>query len=188
MKKIIFGLALGICGFAAAYAQPRMIEKKPVKVDPAVYANVSFTAQYEGGMFGFTKKEQGSLKFDDANFRLVFMDKNNKERFGIPYSTISMIYPNATSSQSTSGKVVGAIPIPGAGIAGMMMKEKKKFLVVDFDDIELNRRGLINFKLENEQKVATAISALGEKAEMQPRGDSYYRPRRAQSSTEQPNQ
>lgn len=187
MRKIIFSLAIGIFSFAAAYAQPRMIQKKAVKPDPSVYANVTFTAQYEGGMFGFTKKEEGVLKFDDANFRVVFFDKNNKERFGIPYSTIILIYPNRTSSQSTTGRVVGAVPLPGAGIAGMLMKEKKKFLVVNFDDTELNAKGLVNFKLENEQKVAAAIEALGEKAEMQSRGDSYYRPRTA-PKTQTPDQ
>lgn len=186
MKKISFCLALFIFGFAAnAYAQPRMIEKKPVKPDPAVYANASFKAQYEGGMFGFTKKEEGFLKFDDANFRVVFFDKNNKERFGIPYSQIILLYPNQTSSQSTTGKVVGATPLPGAGIAGMFMKEKKKFMVVNFDDPELNTKGTINFKLENEGKVAEVIQILGTKAEMQSRGDSYYRPRSSKDSQSQ---
>lgn len=188
MKKIIFCAALFVFGCAASsFAQPRMVEKKTVKADPAVYANASFRAQYEGGMFGFTKKEEGFLKFDDANFRMVFFDKNNKERFGIPYSQIILLYPNRTSSQSTTGKVVGATPLPGAGIAGMLMKEKKKFMVVSFDDPDLNAKGTINFKLENEERVAAAIEVLGTKAEMQSRGDSYYRPRSSKNApTENP--
>lgn len=187
MKKILFSLALLVFSFAAAYAQPRMIEKKIVKPDPAVYANVTYKAQYEGGMFGFTQREQGVLKFDDANFRVVFMDKNNKERFSIPYSAINTLIPNQSALQSTSGKVVGAIPLPGTGLLGGMMKEKKKYLVVNFDDTEVNARGLINFKLDNQEAVTAAIQTLGEKAEMQPRGDSYYRPQKKSQASQSSN-
>ena len=176
MKNLAFCLTFIVFGFAAAAAQPRMIDKKPVKSDPAVFSQSSFKVQYNGGMFGFTQKEEGLLKFDDANFRLVFVDKSNKERFSIPYKTISSIYPNATSSQSTSGKVVQHVPVPGAGIAGMFMKEKKKFMIVNFDDEEVNAKGSINFKLESQEMVNKAIQSLGTKAEMQSRGDSYFRP------------
>ncbi|MGI8467946.1 MAG: hypothetical protein ACR2N3_05785 [Pyrinomonadaceae bacterium] len=162
-----------------------MIKKKTVKSDPAVFAPTSFKAQYEGGMFGFTRKEEGTLRFDDANFRLVFFDKTGKERFAIPYKTISLIYPNETSSQSTSGRVMERVPVPGAGIAGIFMKENKKFMVVDFDDEEVNAKGVINFKLENQKTVDKVIQTLGEKAEMQPRGDSYYRPKTQVSNQQQ---
>lgn len=182
MKKYIFCFAFTIFCFAAAIqAQPRMINKKSAKKDdPATFAQTSFKVQYEGGMFGFTRQEEGTLKFDDANFRVVFFDKNNKERFAIPYRTISLIYPNATSSQSTTGKVFERVPVPGAGIAGIFMKEKKKFMVVSFDDEEMNAKSVTNFKLESQEMVDKAIQTLGEKAEMQPRGDAYYRPQKAQ--------
>lgn len=177
MKKLIFCLTFTVFCFVSAYAQPRMIEKKPDKKnDPAYFSQTSFKVQYEGGMFGFTRKEIGTLKFDDANFRAVFFDTNDKERFAIPYKNISLLYPGASSSQSTSGRVVQNVPLPGAGIAGMLMKEKKKFMVVGFDDEEMNKRTVINFKLENQEAVDKAIHTLGEKAELQSRGDSYYRP------------
>src|SRR5215217_6810946 len=105
MKKLAVGLAFIIFCFIGIQAQPRIIEKKPEKKEPAVMAPVSFKAKYEGGMFGFSKKEEGTLKFDDANFRLVFFDKNNKERFAIPYKALIVIYPNTESVQSTTGKV-----------------------------------------------------------------------------------
>lgn len=180
MKKIAFCFAFVVFCFAVADAQPRMIEKKPVKADPSIYAPTSFNAKYEGGLFGFSRKEEGILKFDDANYRLVFFDKNNKERFSIPYKTIITLYPNSTSSQSTTGQVIQHVPIPGAGIAGMFMKEKKRFMVVYFDDPDVNAKGTINFKLEGQQMVAKVIQTLGEKAEMQPRGDAYYRPQKVQ--------
>ena len=176
MKKFAFSLAfITLCFAGAAFAQPKMVEKKYEK-NPAVLAPVSFEAKYEGGMFGFSRKEEGTLKFDDANFRLVFFSKENKERFAIPYKAIIVIYPNTESVQSTSGKVVQHVPLPGAGIAGMFMKDKKRYMVVNFDDPDINAKGLINFKLGSRQLLEKVIDTLGNKAEMQQRGDAYYRP------------
>lgn len=176
MKKLIFLLSAVFVFSAVAFAQPRMVTKERTEKTPAAIAPVSFEAKYEGGMFGFNKKLDGYLKFDDANFRFVFFDKNNKEQFGIPYKDLILIYPNATVSQSTGGKVVQNVPLPGAGIVGMLMKDKRKFLVINFDDTDMDRKGTVNFKIEDAKLLAAAIETLGDKAEMQPRGDSYYRP------------
>jgi hypothetical protein len=178
MKKIACSLAFIVLCFAgAALAQPKIIEKKYEK-NPAVLAPVTFQAKYEGGMFGFSRKEEGTLRFDDANFRLVFFDNNNKERFAIPYKSIIVIYPQTQSVQSTSGKVVQNVPLPGAGIAGMFMKDKKRYLVVNFDDPDINAKGLINFKLGSREMLEKVIQTIGNKAEMQERGDAFYRPQK----------
>lgn len=182
MKKIAFFVAFTFLCFAgAAFAQPKMVDKKYEK-SPAVIAPVSFEAKYEGGMFGFSRKEEGTLKFDDANFRLVFFSKENKERFAIPYKSIIVIYPNSESVQSTGGKVVQHVPLPGAGIAGMFMKDKKRYMVVNFDDPDVNAKGLINFKIGSREMLEKVIDTLGNKAEMQQRGDAYYRPNRQQNT------
>lgn len=183
MKKIVYSLAFTILCFAgAAFAQPRMVEKKYEK-NPAIIAPISFQAKYEGGMFGFSKKQEGTLKFDDANFRLVFFSKENKEQFAIPYQAIIVIYPQTQSVQSTGGKVVQHVPLPGAGIAGMFMKDKKRYMIVNFDDPDINAKGSINFKLESREMLEKVINTLGDKAEMQQRGDAYYRPvRQTQTS------
>lgn len=176
MKKVIFLLLAVFVLAAVAFGQPRMVVKEKTEKTPAAIAPISFAAKYEGGMFGFNKKQDGYLKFDDANFRFVFFDKNNKEQFGIPYKDLVLIYPNSTVSQSTGGKVVQNVPLPGAGIVGMLMKDKRKFLVINFDDTEMNAKGTVNFKIDDAKLLAAAIETLGDKAEMQPRGDSYYRP------------
>src|ERR1700692_4797621 len=36
-------------------------------------------AKYEGGVFGYNKKMDGTLNFDDTNQRLVFRNDKNKE-------------------------------------------------------------------------------------------------------------
>ena len=90
---------LGLASFAAA--QPRAIDKTPTpaKVKPAP---ASFTAKYEGGVFGFDKKEEGTLKFDDVNERLVFFGEDGKEKFGIPYDALLIVSPEEDVSSTTS--------------------------------------------------------------------------------------
>ena len=182
MRRILFLAGAFLLALASTtLAQPRLITKDKEKT-PAAIAPVSFEVKYEGGMFGFSKKQEGFLKFDDANFRLIFFDKANKEQFGIPYKDLIVIYPTRDSVQSTGGKVVQHIPIPGAGIAGMLMKNKRRYMVINFDDPDMNAKGTVNFKLGSEQLVATAIRTLGDKAELQQRGDAYYRPQKKQTT------
>lgn len=174
MKKTLILSAVIFTLSVFAYSQPRMIESKP-KLNPTALSQTSFKVKYEGGMFGFNQKQEGSLKFDDANLRLIFFDKNNKELFAISYKAMQVIYPNTQSVQSTSGKVMQNVPLPGAGIAGMFMKDKKRYMVINFDDDDLNAKGTANFKLESRELLENAIQAVGSKAEMKQRGDSFYR-------------
>lgn len=179
MKKILFALALSLFACASyAAAQPRIVEKKTETVQPATLAQVSFKALYEGGMFGFSEKETGTLKFDGNNLRLVFFGKNNKELFGIPYDAIQVIYPQSKSVQSTGGKVMQQIPLPGAGVAGIFMKNKIRYMIVNFDDPEVSAKGTVNFKFDTQEMLNSAIQTLGNKAEMQQRGDAFYRPKK----------
>lgn len=178
MKKLLFLTILFLFGsLSAVSAQPRIVERKTEKPEPAALADVSYKAKYEGGMFGYSEKESGTLKFDGANYRLVFFGKNNKELFSVPYKAIQVIYPQAKSVQSTGGKVMERLPLPGAGIAGIFMKNKTRYMVINFDDPDVNAKGNINFKLDSKELVDSAIQTLGNKAEMQQRGDAYYRPK-----------
>lgn len=129
-------------------------------------------------MLGFSDKETGTLKFDDANERIVFFGKDGKERFSIAFDLMLVIYPQSQSVTSTAGSVVRHIPLPGAGLAGFI-KEKRRFLIIHYDDPDADIRGAINFKIENKELLDSVIQTLGEKAKMTQRGDAYYRPRRA---------
>lgn len=137
---------------------------------------MSFEAKYEGGLFGFADKESGTLKFDDQNERLVFFGKDQKELFGIPYESLLVVSPQSNSVTSTTGNVVSHIPLPGAGLASLI-KEKRRYLVLQFNDPDADVRGVVNFKLENKELLDSVVDTLGKKAEMTQRGDSYYRPR-----------
>ncbi len=176
MKKVLFFLALSLFISASIVsAQPRPVEKTPTPSTPVKPAPPSFAAKYEGGMFGFSKKEEGILKFDDGNARLVFFDKAQRELFSIPYKAMLIVSPQSQSVQSTTGKVVDYIPY--AGLLGGFIKEKRRYLIINFDDPDVEAKGLVNFKIEDKELLDSVVAALGAKAELKPRGDAFYRPK-----------
>ncbi len=178
MKRIYFLIiALFLCA-SGAFAQPRPVDasSKPATAAAVKPAPASFEAKYEGGMFGYNSKEVGMLKFDDDNQRLVFFGKDQKEKFSIPYKSVQVIYPQSKSVTSTTGQVVRNIPLPGAFLGGLI-KEKRRFLVMHFDDPDVEARGLVNFKLENKELLDSVILSLAGKANLTQRGDAYYRPK-----------
>ncbi len=140
----------------------------------------SFEAKYEGGMFGYGKKESGTLRFDDINERIVFYGKDGKEKFSIGFQQIFVISPHSRSVTSTTGNVVRNIPLPGSVLGGLI-KEKKRYLIVQFADRDADVSGTVSFKLDNLKLLESVIQTLGEKAKMTKRGDAYYRPRPVRS-------
>jgi hypothetical protein len=159
----------------AALGQMRPPEKettvKDVKPAPSVVK-----AEYQGGFFGYSDKGDGTLRFDDANERLVFFCDQGKERFAIPYASILMIYPDEKSVTSTAGNVVKHIPLPGAGLAGLI-KEKRRYLILNYDDPDVDAKGTTSFKLESKEMLESMIFSIGAKAKLKQRGDAYIRPK-----------
>lgn len=177
MKKVLFFLALSLFVCASfVSAQPRPVDKTSPQTTPVKPAPASFTAKYEGGMYGFSKKEDGTLKFDDDNSRLVFFGKDQKEKFAIPYKSMLVIFPQSQSVQSTTGKVISVVPY--AGLLGGFIKEKRRYLIINFDDPDVEAKGLVNFRLDDKELLDSVLAALATKAELKQRGDAYYRPRK----------
>ncbi len=190
MKKIIFTLCLALFAFSlTTLAQSHAVEKKQdtkneqQKSVARTPAPDSFQAKYEGGMFGFGKSEVGTLKFEDANERIVFYGKDRKEKFSIPYKSMLVVFPQSRSVRSTTGTIVSAIPLPGAGLAGLM-RSKRRYLVIQFNDLNVDVKGTVNFKLANKELLGSVIQTLGEKANMTQRGDAYYRPKASSKTGE----
>lgn len=181
-QKVKLMKRLGLISFivlalsAIAFAQPRQADKVSTPTAAIKAAPASFTAKYEGGLFGFTDKEVGTLKFDDDNQRIVFLGKDQRERFGIPYTSVLVVSPQSNSVTSNTGNVVRHIPLPGAGLAGLI-KKKRRYMVLQFNDPDADARGIINFKIENKELLESVIQTLGGKAKLTQRGDAYYRPR-----------
>ncbi len=175
MKKILLALiALSLFAVVAA-AQPRPMDRSTR--DSVKPAPESFDAKYQGGFFGHSDKIDGKLKFDDANKRLVFFGQDGKELFGLPYGGLLTVYPQSQSVTSTTGNVVRNIPLPGA-ILGGFIKEKRRYLVIRFDDPEMDTIGTMSFKVDDKELLDSVIAALGEKGELQRRGDAYFKPKK----------
>lgn len=178
MKFTHYALIAIVVLASYAAAQPRTIEKTPAPASSVRPAPASFTAKYEGGVFGFEKKEEGTLKFDDVNERLVFFGADGKEKFGIPYDACLIVSPSQKSMTSTAGSVIQYIPLPGAALGGLI-KEKKRYLVVQFDDPDVEAKGTTSFKLDNKELLQSVVHTLGQKAKMRQRGEAYIRPKAA---------
>jgi hypothetical protein len=176
MKKVLFFLALSLFACASfVSAQPRPVEKATPAPTPVKPAPASFTAKYEGGMFGYNRREEGTLKFDDDNSRLVFYGQDQKEKFAVPYKSMLIVTPQSQRVQSTTGKVVSVIPY--GGLIGGFIKERRRYLVIHFDDPDVEAKGLVNFRIDDRDLLDSVIAALGAKAELKQRGDGFIRPK-----------
>jgi hypothetical protein len=192
MKKLLFTLAFSL--FVSAFtisAQPRPMGKaekaekaETPKPAPQAVAPESFQAKYEGGMLGFEKKEEGTLKFDDLNERFVFFGKDGKEKFSIPYDAMLSVYTGKKSVRSATGTAISVIPLPGAGLAGLM-REKRHYLVIHFSDPDIEARGATSFKIGNQQTREAVIQALAAKAKLIKRGEAFVRPKATAKTDEQ---
>ncbi|HYO62708.1 MAG TPA: hypothetical protein VER08_03525 [Pyrinomonadaceae bacterium] len=134
-------------------------------------------AKYEGGVIGY-KKSDGSLTFDDANRRLLFRDKDNKELFSVPYGAIDAAYADTKSLQPTSARVIGSLPLPyGANIPAWFVRKKYRYLTLNYSDADTHATGLTSFKLDNKELLASVLHTLGQKAGLIQRGDAFIRRR-----------
>ena len=176
MKRVVLLLSAVLLFASAALSQVRPVEKPVEEKGPKMEVPESVTAKYEGGLFGYSEKEVGTLKFDDINERLVFFGKDQKEKFSMPYGSLLIIYPQSKSVTTTAGSVVKMLPLPGAMLGGLI-KEKRRYLIVHFDDPDVDAKGVVNFKLDTKEVLDAVIEGLADKAEMVQRGDAYYRPR-----------
>lgn len=180
MKKIIFATILTALISVMAFAQPRPVDtSSKIKPKPAPE---SVPAKYEGGMFGFSQRQVGTLKFDDVNERIVFFDAMQKELFGIPYDSLLVIYPQSNSVTTKTGSVISAIPILGSGL-GSFIKEKRRYMIVQFDDEDVNARGAVNFKIDDKELLDSVLQTLADKAQLTQRGDAFYKPKPKKSTT-----
>jgi hypothetical protein len=170
---------------AAAFAQgPRAATKDTTQ--PAAAAGVtapkpapapqSFKAKYEGGIFGYNKKQDGTLSFDDGNKRLVFRNKEQKEVLSIPYSALIGAYGDTKAGRPKAAQVVGALPLPyGANMLSWLARKKYRYLTLQFNDADNGARGLTSFKVETKELLNSVLYTLAEKAELEARGDGYIR-------------
>jgi hypothetical protein len=169
--------ALFLCGAVQAQVRPRVAEDKsaPNELPPAPQ---TFKAKYEGGVLGYNRKMDGTLQFDDANNRLVFRDKRDKEVFSIPYRAITAAFADNRSRRPTAATVIGSIPAPyGANIPAWFIRKKYRYLTLQYSDPDTNVSGVTSFKIDDKQLLASVLATLAKKAGLEPRGEAFVRKR-----------
>jgi hypothetical protein len=178
MKLLTVIFVIAMCAGTSVFGQvaPTASKDSAIVMDPADRKMLeTISVKYMGGLFGFSKKEHGTIKFDTINERLLFIGKDGKERFSVPYSAFEVVYPSQKKVQSGIGRTVGAIPIPGAGLGGLFIKKKKNYLIINYRDRDVSASGTINFLVDTSVMLHNSVFTVGENAEMKSRGDSYVR-------------
>lgn len=146
--------------------------KKPAQ-RAAAPAPQSVKAKYEGGIFGYNKKQTGTLNFDDESRRLVFRDKTQKEYISIPYKAIAAAYADTRSRRPTAATVIGSASL--YTLPALLFKKKYRYLTMQFNDPDTQVQGVTSFKVENKEMLTSILEAVAHKAELTPRGEAYVR-------------
>jgi hypothetical protein len=129
--------------------------------------------KYEGGIFGYNKKIDGTINFDDANRRLLFRNKNQQEVFSIPYASVASAFADVKSKRPIAADVVGHTSI--FALPALLIKKKFRYLTLQYSDPDTNITGTTSFKMENADILASALYTLAQKAGLTQRGDVYVK-------------
>ena len=163
--------------FFSAFAQrPRINDKvaQPAASTPAPPpAPATVKAKYEGGVFGYTHKMEGTLNFDDSNSRLVFRNEKQKEVFPIPYKSITGAYAGTHAVRPKAATIGSNVPYFGWPIG--FIKTKVRYLTLQYNDPDSNAAGITSFRLENKDVVDSVLNSLANKAGLTKRGEVFVR-------------
>ena len=171
------GLALALAGAVEAQRPRTMTQDKAdtttnVTQPPAAPPTVK--AKYEGGVFGYNKKMDGTLNFDDANGRLVFKDSKQKELLFVPYKALTGAYGDTHSVRPAAATVASNVPSIYA-LPARLIKTKVRYLTIQYDDPDSKVNGVTSFRLENKDILDSVLNTLAGKAGLNKRGDIFVR-------------
>ncbi len=176
MKPLVLFI-IPVLAVAALAQRPRSVSTDADKpaTSPALVAPAptTFKAKYEGGIFGYNHKTNGTLTFDDANARLVFRDEKQKEMISIPYNSITGAYGDTHAVRPKSATIASNVPYIGMG--AQFIKHKVQYMTIQFNDPDSNAAGITSFKLENREILASVLQSLGNKAGLTQRGEILVR-------------
>ncbi|HEX8143535.1 MAG TPA: hypothetical protein VF553_13120 [Pyrinomonadaceae bacterium] len=130
-------------------------------------------ANYEGGVFGYNKKINGTISFDDTNERLLFRNKQRQEVLFIPYRAILSAFADVKSKRPIAADVAARLSI--FALPGLLIKKKFRYLTMQYRDPDTNAEGITSFKLENKQILESVLNTLASKAGLSQRGEIYVR-------------
>ena len=177
--RLVTGVALVVITASAALAQrPRTMNQDKAEattnVPPPPPAPQTVNAKYEGGVFGYNKKMDGSLTFDDANQRLVFKNDKQKEILFIPYNALTGAYADTHSVRPAAATVASNIPSIYA-LPAHFIKTKVRYLTLQYSDPDSKVMGVTSFRLENKDILDSVLNTLAGKAGLNRRGDIFVK-------------
>jgi hypothetical protein len=172
-----FALVLLVAGFALAQRPRSMNQDKPeptINVPPPPPAPPTVKAKYEGGVFGYNKKMDGTLNFDDNNQRLIFKDGKQRELLFIPYSALTGAYGDTHSVRPAAATVASSIPSIYA-IPAAFIKTKVRYLTLQYSDPDSKVAGITSFRLENKDILDSVLNTVAGKAGLTRRGEVFVK-------------
>lgn len=184
-RRLLAAIAAGLLLAAVAQAQRTRTVSTPPPANearppvPGVTVNVppapaTVKVKYEGGVFGYNKKMDGTLSFDDQNRRLVFRDKKTQqEKISINYDAIASAFADTQSKRPVAADIAGSV-FP-YGLPALLIKKKYRYLTLQFNDPDSNATGITSFKMENKEILASVLHTLAQKAGMKQRGEVFVR-------------
>ncbi len=176
--KLIAGAVLVMVIVSAALAQrPRTVPQdasdtaKSMPTPPPAPETVK--AKYEGGVFGYNKKMDGTLHFDEMNQRLIFKTDKGKELLFVPYNAITGAYGDVRAVRPSAATIASNIPY--IGLPASLIKTKVRYLALQYSDPDSKVSGVTSFRLENKDILDSVLNTLAGKAGLSRRGDVFIK-------------
>ncbi len=171
------GLLL-MTALTASAQRPRMsnddASKPETATTPPAPAPQTVKAKYEGGVFGYPKKLDGTLTFDDVNQRLLFRNEKQKEVLFVPYNALTGAYGDTHSVRPAAATVASNIPSIYA-LPAHFIKTKVRYLTLQYNDPDSKASGVTSFRLENKDLLDSVLNTLANKAGLTKRGEVFIR-------------
>ena len=171
------GLLL-MTALTASAQRPRMsnddASKPETATTPPAPAPQTVKAKYEGGVFGYPKKLDGTLTFDDVNQRLLFRNEKQKEVLFVPYNALTGAYGDTHSVRPAAATVASNIPSIYA-LPAHFIKTKVRYLTLQYNDPDSKAAGVTSFRLENKDLLDSVLNTLANKAGLTKRGEVFIR-------------
>jgi hypothetical protein len=188
-RIIALGLLAGSLSSVALAQRPRSVSSDPSKpgatgMPTPAPAPETVKAKYEGGVFGYDKKLDGTLSFDDGNKRLVFR-KDQKEVLFIPYDAVTSAFADTKSRRPKAASIVGSVPLLYT-LPAQFIKHKVQYLTLQYSDPDTRVSGVTSFKLENKDVLASVLNTLAGKASLTPRGEVYVKRKQQEDEVAKP--
>jgi len=121
-------------------------------------------AKYEGGVFGYKKKIDGTLNFDDTNQRFwCFGMTSRKEILFIPYNAITGAYGDTHAVQPAAASVISHVPYVGLPAS----PHQNKCVTSRFNTtIPTAKSRRHSFRLENKDILDSVLNTVAAKSRL----------------------